>query len=374
MTFFAKRMTVNQTEEITNFRFYRVLLLTIGAILILTGCGGRSEQYGSVDTAMGTVVSQTLYVCGDREEAASETAAVMDLLTGLERQELSWRIEESEVARINALSDEEKAKKISQGQESPLREGMSVPISSAMGQILQQIWQVSADSRGALDVTLGRLSRLWNLDALAVETAEITVPTQEQIRTALENTGYERVRISPGTLELPPGMQLDLGAVGKGIACDRVGEYLRSRSRITGAVVAVGGSVITYGQKPDGSPWKVAITHPREEGKYLGILSLTGEHYISTSGDYERYVMVDGVRYHHIFDPSTGAPARSGLCSVTIVCDSGLLADALSTACFVLGPQQGLALAETYGAQALLVEEDGTVHMTDGMRDMYTAE
>ncbi len=354
-------------------RIFGEWMLAVGIILILTGCGsGKAEQYGSVDTAMGTVVSQTLYVCGDREEAESENAAVMELLTRLERQELSWRIQDSEVARINALSQKE-AEAI-QGQENAMREGMAVPISPVMQQTLQQIWQVSADSGGALDVTLGRLSRLWNLDALSAQATEISVPTQEQIRTALEDAGYERARISQETLELPPGMQLDLGAVGKGIACDRVGQYLRSRPQITGAVVAVGGSVITYGQKPDGSPWKVAITHPRKEGSYLGILSLTGEHYVSTSGDYERYVMVDGVRYHHIFDPSTGAPAHSGLCSVTIVCDSGLLADALSTACFVLGPQQGLALARSYGAQALLVEEDGTVHMTDDMKELFIAQ
>lgn len=377
------------------------LLLAMGVVLLLTGCEGRVEQYGSVDTAMGTVVSQTLYVRGDREEAETETAAVMELLTRLEEQELSWRISDSEVARINALSEEVAGEKRTRGQESAVEDSMAVSVSSSMQQILQQIWQVSADSGGALDVTLGRLSRLWNLDAVAMGTAEISVPTQEQIQAALEDTGYERVRISQGmldllqetqelprreqdipqraqelsqgTLELPPGMQLDLGAVGKGVACDRVGEYLRSRPQITGAVVAVGGSVITYGQKPDGSPWKVAIAHPRREGSYLGILSLTGEHYVSTSGDYERYVMVDGVRYHHILDPATGAPAHSGLCSVTVVCDSGLLADALSTACFVLGPEQGLALAERYGAQALLVEKDGTAHMTDGMEEMYTA-
>lgn len=370
-------------------------MLAMGAVLLLTGCGGnRVEQYGSVDTAMGTVVSQTLYVRGDREEAETETAAVMELLTRLEEQELSWRIEGSEVARINALSEEVAGERRTRGQEGAVEDSMVVSVSSSMQQILQQIWQVSADSRGALDVTLGRLSRLWNLDAVAMGAAEISVPTQEQIRMALEDTGYERVRISQGTqelpsgtqelspgtqelsqgtLELPPGMQLDLGAVGKGVACDRIGAYLRSRPQVAGAVVAVGGSVMTYGQKPDGSPWKVAITHPRKEGSYLGILSLTGEHYVSTSGDYERYVMVDGVRYHHILDPSTGAPARSDLCSVTVVCDSGLLADALSTACFVLGSQQGLALVERYGAQALLVEEDGTVHMTDGMEEMYMA-
>lgn len=83
--------------------------------------------------------------------------------------------------------------------------------------------------------------------------------------------------------------------------------------------------------------------------------------------------MVDGVRYHHILDPSTGYPARSGLCSVTIVCHNGLLADALSTACFVLGPEQGLTLAESYGAEALFADEDGALYMTEGMEEIFSA-
>lgn len=334
--------------------------------VLLSGCGGASvRQQTLVDTAMGTIVSQTLYIqqeAGEPEkEAQSETAAVMRLLTELEQQELSWRAAGSEVARVNA-----RAGGNPEGDED-----------SGLYDLLSRIWQVSEDSGGALDVTLGRLSRLWNLDELAALTDEgaaaVRIPTAEQIQAALADCGYESVQLSEGRITLPAGMQLDLGAVGKGIACDRIREYLHSHPRITGAVVAVGGSVVTYGQKPDGTPWKVVIMHPREEGSYLGVLSLSGEHYISTSGDYERYVMADGVRYHHILDPATGYPARSGLCSVTIVCDSGLLADALSTACFVLGPEQGLALAEAYGAEALLVEEDGKLHMTKGMKKMYEA-
>ncbi len=345
----------------------------------LSGCGAAPvRQQTSVDTAMGTIVTQTLYVRQERGHTGKESEAeggtegesafVMELLAQLEQQELSWRIEDSELARINARADT--------GADVSMEEEPDViPVSSSMQDILGQIWQISTDSGGALDVTLGRLSRLWNLDELAVSAGkgQTHIPAAEQIQSALEDTGFERVRLSEGTITLPAGMQLDLGAVGKGIACDRISAYLHSRPQVTGAVVAVGGSVVTYGEKPDGSPWKVAIMHPREEGNYLGILSLTGEHYISTSGDYERYVMAEGVRYHHIFDPVTGYPARSGLCSVTIVCDSGLQADALSTACFVLGAERGLDLAKSYGAEALFVDEVGTLYMTEGMREIFSA-
>ncbi len=349
-----------------------------GLAIALTGCGAAPlRQQTSVDTAMGTIVSQTLYVQETEWPASEEDweelpespcASVMGILKELEEQELSWRIEGSEVARINALADQgEAGEDLSLGQG---EQGIFASLSAAMGETLARIWQVSMDSGGALDVTLGRLSRLWNLDG----TDFSRIPEEGQVRDALKDTGFGRVQFPENGIWLPPGMQLDLGAVGKGIACDRVRAYLNSRPQITGAVVAVGGSVVTYGQKPDGSPWKVAIVHPREEGSYLGVLSLTGEQFVSTSGDYERYVTVDGVRYHHILDPATGYPARSGLCSVTIVCGSGLLADALSTACFVLGSEQGLDLAKSYGAEALLVEEDGTLRMTEGMREIFSAQ
>ncbi len=349
-----------------------------GLAIALTGCGAAPiRQQTSVDTAMGTIVSQTLYVQETEWPASEEDweelpespcASVMGILKELEEQELSWRIEGSEVARINALADQGEADEdLSPGQG---EQGIFASLSAAMGETLARIWQVSMDSGGALDVTLGRLSRLWNLDG----TDFSRIPEEGQVRDALKDTGFGRVQFPENGIWLPPGMQLDLGAVGKGIACDRVRAYLNSRPQITGAVVAVGGSVVTYGQKPDGSPWKVAIVHPREEGSYLGVLSLTGEQFVSTSGDYERYVTVDGVRYHHILDPATGYPARSGLCSVTIVCGSGLLADALSTACFVLGSEQGLDLAKSYGAEALLVEEDGTLRMTEGMREIFSAQ
>ncbi|MCM1374146.1 MAG: FAD:protein FMN transferase [Muribaculum sp.] len=363
--------------------------LTVGAVFWLCGCGAATATRRSLtDTAMGTVVSQTLYIqqgVGEGE-AQEETASIMELLTELEQQELSWRISGSEVAQINAQALTITREDVNSTQL------YKTPVSASLYESLVQIWQVSKDSGGALDVTLGRLSRLWNLDELAgngemaaadkelgqMEGDEgaadrIGIPTAEQIRVALEDCGFDRVQLSDGAISLPAGMQLDLGAVGKGIACDRVREYLRGQPQIVGAVVAVGGSVVTYGQKPDGSSWKVAIMHPREEGSYLGILSLTGEQCVSTSGDYERYVVVDGERYHHILDPSSGYPARNGLCSVTIVCDSGLLADALSTACFVLGPEQGLALARDYVAEALLVEEDGSLYMTEGMKRIYEA-
>ena len=171
---------------------------------------------------------------------------------------------------------------------------------------------------------------------------------------------------------IPEGFKIDLGAVGKGIGCD-ISKEILDKNDVDGAVISVGGSILVYGQKPDKSPWKIAITDPRgeDESLILGGLTIDKDCYISTSGDYEKYIMKDGVRYHHILDPSTGYPADSGLISVTIVCDNGLLSDGLSTACFILGLEKSQSLLEKYNAEAVFVDKDKNVYMTDGMKDMF---
>jgi len=165
-------------------------------------------------------------------------------------------------------------------------------------------------------------------------------------------------------------MQLDLGAVGKGIACDEVKMFLEKQDNVKGAIISVGGSVLTYGEKDDGTEWKIGIQHPREQGESIATLKLPGSLVVSTSGDYERYVETNGVRYHHILDPKTGKPADSGVISVTIISESGILSDALSTACFVLGKDAGLNLAQAFDAEAFIVDSDMQISMTEGM-DKY---
>lgn len=129
---------------------------------------------------------------------------------------------------------------------------------------------------------------------------------------------------------------------------------------------------MSYGSKPDGSAWQVAVTDPRDtEGDYLEQLLLNGTEFLSTSGDYEKYFIEDGVRYHHILDPATGYPARSGLTSVTVVCDDGLNADGLSTACFVLGKEKAEELLKKYNADGLFVDASDHVWMTEGMKERF---
>lgn len=326
-----------------------------GALLVCAGCR-RIMMYTAVDTVMGTVSSQTIYSVREEDCFTSE---VKDLIVGLEQDTLSWRVKGSEVARINAAAGS----------------GAGVPVSERLYADLEMLFRISEDSGGAFDITIRPVAELWNIDGwMTGENSygkqPVRIPTGEQIALALSHTGYEEVLMEDGAVTLPEGMALDLGAVGKGIACDRIALYLQSQY-VQGAVVSVGGSVVTIGRKPDGTQWQIGIVDPRDTSAFIGILYLEGTHFVSTSGDYERYVEVDGIRYHHILNPATGYPAESGVRSVTILCDSGILSDALSTACFVLGKEKGMALAEHYGAEALFVDAEGNISMTEGMKAFF---
>ncbi len=333
-----------------------ILFFTVS--ILFAGCKGGAVKVTDVSTGMGTVVQKTLYV--EDSEAGEKTLKEIDAsMTACEGM-LSWRLENSVVAEINLTAGEAKGYAWKD---------------SVLEKRFEKIWEISGKSNGALDVTIGEVTRLWNLDNWAGKDGiGFEVPAEAELVRLLANTGYDKVKIENGAIYLPENMALDLGAVGKGIACDIIGEYVKTQSTVKGAVITVGGSVVTYGSKPEGGNWNVAIVHPRKDGAYLGAISLQGEHYIATSGDYERYVEKDGVRYHHIMDPATGKPADSGLCSVTIVSDSGLLSDALSTACFVLGAEQGLILAKEFDAEALLVTEELEMVMTEGMKKIFVPE
>ena len=219
-------------------------------------------------------------------------------------------------------------------------------------EIVQKCRKISEMSAGAFDLTIAPLSSLWNFDSGAQE-----VPAEKDIQKALALVDYEKIQADSKTVTLKKGQSLDLGAVGKGAACDAAKAYLE-KSGVKGAVISVGGSILAYGKRNKlGDKWRVAVRHPREENAYIGVINLS-EGFVSTSGDYEKYFEKDGKRYHHILDANTGYPADSGLASVTVLCKSGLLSDALSTACFILGEEKSKPLLDEYSAAAVFVDKD----------------
>ena len=303
------------------------------------------EKYTNADFAMDTVVSETLYTSGK-----DINTQIGEKLREMETTLLSWTEENSQISQLNNA------------------DGKTMEVSDDLAADLEKIRQLSQDSNGAFDPTLGKIIRLWDI---AGENPH--VPDQSEIDTLLPEVGYEKIQVDGNNVTLLDGCTLDLGAVGKGMGCDLIMDYLQTQPDVVGMILNLGGSsVMTYGEKPDGSSWKVALTDPRDtEGGYLGAITLDANQFLSTSGDYEKYFIEDGIRYHHILDPKTGYPVQNGLTSVTIVCDQGYLADGLSTACFVLGMDAAKPLLEKYGAEAVFVDEDKNVYVTSGLMDKF---
>lgn len=289
----------------------------------------RNERLGLTEKsiiAMGTVVTEKLY--GDNIGTAINDMS--SIINGLE-DTISWRKEASPVAILNEKGKVENKYLI---------------------ETIYDMKELTTLTEGKFDLTIGKVSRLWNIG----EENE-RIPTKAEIRKALSTVGNDKVQIKGNTILLEEGTQLDMGAIGKGFACDLIYAYLQN-SEIDGAVVSVGGSIVAFGDyNRKGDKWRIAITHPRNSETYLGVISLD-EGFVSTSGDYERYFEKDGNRYHHILDATTGYPSDSGLISVTVVAESGILSDALSTACLLVGKEKAEALLSEYGASAVLVDEE----------------
>lgn len=287
--------------------------------------------------SMGSYVQQTVYG-KNQEEAAQQAASAVTQLEEL----ISWRKEDSDAARLNQAAGEDFLK-----------------IDGRTYEILETSLAVCEASGGAFDVTIAPLSRLWDFDGTP------SLPEDSQIQEMKSRVDYTSLSLlEDGTAALrKKGTALDLGAVGKGAACDAaVDAYEACGAKA--AIVSVGGSVGVYGKKPDGKDWSIALRDPENQGS-LGTLSI-GEGFVSTSGSYEKQFTQDGVTYHHLLDPATGYPAESGLVSVTVWSQSGTLSDALSTACFVLGMEESLPLLEEFEAEAIFIDEEHRITATAG--------
>lgn len=221
---------------------------------------------------------------------------------------------------------------------------------------LDVLFDVCQKSGGAFDFTLGAVSDLWNFGS------NPQLPDEAKIREAVSHTGYEKLILTENVLAYgDKSAVIDFGATGKGIALDEIKALLTDK-KIKEAVVSVGGSVLLMGDKE----FTVGIRNPEgNSGSYIAKLRVPAG-CVSTSGSYEQQFEVNGRKYHHILDPETGYPVDNGLLSVTIISESGILSDALSTACFVLGYEKGKALAEEFGCGIVFVTEDKKVFAENG--------
>lgn len=283
-------------------------------------------------------------VCRDSAEADRLSAQAATLVEGLDQRLALWK-PASELAQLNAAAG------------APQRLTVSADLAACLGQALR----TARASGGALDPTVGPLTRAW---WQARQEKRLLRPDEVAAGRAL--LGLDRVELETG----PPararlagaGMQLDLGAVAKGYAQDRVAAWLESQG-VHAFLLNAGGQVYARGRKPDGSPWRVGIEHPRDPGRVAAVLALE-DAALSTSGDYEQVSIIQGQRVHHILDPRTGRSVK-GMASASALLrfkpgdpDAGVRADAASTAAFVLGPIKGLAFLKRQGMEGLLISED----------------
>ena len=226
--------------------------------------------------------------------------------------------------------------------------------------VLADAVRVAARTEGAYDPTILPVVRLWDFDddrRPADYGGEARLPSPEALASAVSLVDYTRVRVT-GALALAPGQQVDLGGVGKGAVVDLIADHLAGQG-IERFLVEAGGDLLVAGLKPGERPWRIWIQHPRTAEAALAILEIgaAGERRaVVTSGDYERSLEVDGVRYHHILDPATGWPARASV-SVTVIAERAAEADALATGLFVAGPAGLRWFEDDAGVQALVVTE-----------------
>ena len=282
------------------------------ALVVLTGCTPRENHSRETVFAMDTVMDLQVWGTDSREALSAMKAEI----TALENHWSATK-EDSYIGRLNA--------------------GEAAQDSEAHG-FLQQAEALSKRTKGAFDPHLGAYIKAWGF-----YNGEYRVPAAAE----LENLSA----------------QWDLGGIVKGYAGYRLTEIL-DRLDVDRAILNLGGNIQTYGEKPDGAPWQIAIQAP--EGGTMGTVSLRGTMAVVTSGDYQRCFEADGKVYHHILDPETGCPAESGLSSVTVICSDGTLADALSTALFVMGLEKATDhWRENRDFSMVLLTRDGTLYATE---------
>lgn len=312
------------------------LVLCAALVWMLSGCDEMPAE--RTVTAMDTVMS--IRVFGDDGTLDDITSLIHTLDASLSAVD-----EDSEIAALNR--------------------DKAALLSDDAAAVLSRTLDIAHRTDGALDPTVCPLMNAWGFLGGAYR-----VPSSEEIESLLPLVDASAVKMDGAAVSLPKGASVDLGAVAKGYLADRAKAIL-SDSAASGAVLNLGGTILTYGSKSDGSLWKVGVADPEHPTAYFGYLTCT-DRVIATSGGYERYFEEDGRRYIHILDPSTGYPVDNHLLSVTVVADDGLYADALSTALFVMGIDGAAAYYDRYGDfDCIILCDDGTMYMTDGVSDIF---
>lgn len=318
------------------------------AALMFSSCGESvSVEYGNAQFfAMDTVVELRLAkTSGVTDETLAAIGTQCEKIVSELENKLSRTIEGSPVSTFNGEVD------------------MILEPGSELIEVLNYALKLSQLTDGAYMPTIGALTELWDIPNAA------TVPSQAEIDEALTHISPDTIEVTDAAIKkTDPLVKLDLGGIGKGAAAQVLVEYL-SGTGLRYGLVSMGGNVGVFGEKPDKSPFKIGVRDPDDASAVVGYI-YAGAGFVAVSGDYERYIEIDGRRYCHILDPATGYPPESGLRSVAVWCQNGSAADALSTALYVMGVEKGLALYEKgeLAFEAVFITADGRLVLTDGLK------
>ncbi len=294
----------------------------------------------------------------DHSQAVDQAALQADVDAALARvtaQMSNWD-DASEISRFNAASA-----------------GDSLTVSAEFYHVMQAAADVNAASDGRFDVTAGALFDLWGF---GTKHNTGSMPTDAQIADALGCCGQEQsIALHNGALgKLNDGAQIYLSSIAKGFGVDLVAKTLAAHG-ITDYMVEIGGDLVTAGKNPEGQPWQIGIETPQSFDR--GVMQVVGlsNMGMATSGDYRNFFEVDGQRYSHMIDPTTGRPVTHNTASVTVLTDNAMLADAWATALLVLGRDRGLALANERGLAALFIERsaDASKGLVPTASDKFTS-
>lgn len=322
-----------------------IIIALITAFFFLNSTPSHAKIFKKKASVMGTDIEMTVSADDGSKAEAAFSAAISELKR-IEDEMSEWK-EGTYVSEINRNAGNKPVK-----------------VPDELFNVIAASKVVSGLSNGAFDVSWAALRGLWDFTS-----GKNQVPTDEELKKRLPLINYMNIELDENNRTVflkKKGMNIGLGAIAKGYAVDMAMKKIVNLG-IKNAIVKAGGDMRVQGVGEDGRPWEIGIRHPRDRFKLLAELPLSNIS-ISTSGDYERFFIKDGVLYHHIIDVKTGYPAAMGCQSVTILAPDTMTSDALSTAVFVLGPVEGMRLIKRLkGVEGIIVDSNGAVLHSPGI-------
>ncbi|MDD2980386.1 MAG: FAD:protein FMN transferase [Hespellia sp.] len=319
---------------------FLAILLCICTLTSLTGCQRTvsSEPISVQDMLFDTIISIKIW-------GTDDTALLDHCIEMCKKYEqtLSRTIPDSEISQINNAG------------------GSPVKVSEETAAVIKKGLEYGDLSDGRFDITIAPLSILWDF-----KNNTGVVPSETDITEARSHVNYKNVTVDGNTVTLSdPKAAIDLGGIAKGYIADQLKKYLESKN-VTSGLISLGGNIVTIGSKIDGSDFNIGIQKPFDEQNSAITSVQVSDKSVVSSGVYERYFKVDDKLYHHILNPSTGYPYDNNLLEVTILSEQSVDGDALSTTCFAMGLEEGMALIDSMdGIEAIFVTDDYELHYTN---------